>query len=58
MTKGIVTVVGLRTATPEEITNLINWYKAMGLYPQHKKLTSDGEPLPYNGILLVYKQPN
>lgn len=46
-------VVGLKTATPEEIKALTSKYRKWGYYVYHKTTHDDGRPLPYNGVLIL-----
>ena len=55
MGKTLKVVIGLKTATPEEIKLLMEYYKSRGLFPIHMTLDSKQNLLPNNGILKVYK---
>lgn len=47
--------VGLKTATPEDIRQIILDAKAQGVRLIHKTLRRDGTKLPYNGVLIPHK---
>lgn len=46
-------VVGLRSATKEEIVALIEKYKGEGYKVTHKTKDNRGKNLPCNGVLLL-----
>lgn len=48
-----LSVIGLKTATQNEIRDMIKFYKQKGYKVIHKTHFENGERLPYNGTITV-----
>ena len=46
-------VIGLKNASPQEITSMKKFYTEKGYKVRHKTTYADGSKLPYNGVLIV-----
>lgn len=49
-------VCGLRTATQDEITSMIKYYRGKGYRVTHRTKLDNGKDLPYNGVMIVDKR--
>ena len=46
-------VIGLKIASPQEITSMGKFYTEKGYKVTHKTTYTDGDKLPFNGVLLI-----
>ena len=54
--RNLARVIGLRSATPEEIEELVQRWSRRGYVVEHVTKTKSGIKLSFNGILKLYKR--